>query len=103
MRWGAGSSAFAKTCWRRSLTAAAVARRPRITCRNTPPRSGRNGSAPCRCPGLEGLAHLAVHDALLIIALRIDRDHAPPEAHGRGIAQVFGDFPAPREAVEDEL
>src|SRR2546430_2117304 len=30
-------------------------------------------------------------------------DHAAPEAHGVGIAQVLGDLPAPREAAQDQL
>ncbi len=54
------------------------------------------------CAGLERLPHLAVHDALAVIAARVARDHAPPETDGAGVAQVFGDFPASGEAAEDE-
>src|SRR5207248_9116563 len=56
-----------------------------------------------RAPGIKHLAHLAVDDALLVAAARVASDHAAPEVHGVGIAQVLGDLPASREAAQDQL
>src|SRR5215472_300541 len=52
---------------------------------------------------IKHLVHFAVDDALLVIAARIAADHAAPEAHRIGVAQVFGDLPAPGEAIQDQL
>src|SRR5581483_11626274 len=52
---------------------------------------------------LEHLPHLAVADALLITASGVRGHDLPPEAHRRGIAQIFRDLPAPREATQNEL
>src|SRR5579863_8296397 len=52
---------------------------------------------------LKHLVHLAVDDALLVLAARVAADHPPPEAHRIRVAQVLGDLPASCEAIEDEL
>ena len=56
-----------------------------------------------RLPGIEHLAHFAVGDALLVVPLRVAGDDAAPEAHRHGVAQVFGDLPAPGETTQDQL
>ena len=74
-----------------------------MAARTPAPSSSANADALQRDGArLENLAHFAVDDALLVAALRVSGDHAPPEAHRRRVAQVLGDLPASREAVEDQ-
>src|SRR5262245_5838964 len=73
-----------------------IARRPR-----TMRGSGRLLGA--RETRIEDLSYFAIGHALLVFALGVVSHDAAPERDGDGIAKVFGDFPAAREAVEDEL
>src|SRR6185312_3004695 len=49
------------------------------------------------------LPDLSIHDALLVGPARVARDDPPPEIHGIRITQILGNFPAPGEAVQNEL
>src|ERR1700739_5164357 len=68
-----------------------------------PTRHKRAPLPRARSDGIKHLAHFAVDDSLLVAAPRVGSDHAAPEAHGAGVAQVLDDLPASGEAAEDQL
>src|SRR3954469_12020806 len=74
--------------------------------RISPRKRARNGSSRLLRAGqarFEYLTDFAIGHALLESTLSVVSHHAPPERDRDRIAQVFGDLPATREAIEDEL
>src|SRR5579863_5334463 len=53
--------------------------------------------------GIKHLVHFAVDAALLVRTNGVAGDHAAPEIHRAGVAQVFADFPTPGEATQDQV
>src|SRR4029077_9483626 len=88
-----GSGACGSACSRTRRSPAAAA--------PTPMRHRRLSRAELR--GIKHLVHFAVDDALLVGTDGVAGDHAAPEIHRAGVAQVFADFPTPGEATQDQM